>query len=43
MNLNAPLRQLRKVFFAPVDQNRIQQSRDHHERMLQEMNISNLR
>lgn len=43
MNVNNSLNQLRKVFFSPLDVRRIEQTREQHERRLQELNVMNLR
>ncbi|MCU1574830.1 MAG: hypothetical protein JWO93_2912 [Micrococcaceae bacterium] len=34
---------VRRVFFSPVDQNRVDQVREQHERIINELNIRNLR
>jgi hypothetical protein len=34
---------VRRIFFSPVDQNRVDQVREQHERIINELNIRNLR
>lgn len=43
MNRKAPLNQLRRIFFTPIDEQRIEAIRRQHDRTMNQQNIINLR